>query len=171
MTYKSIPFEELELKVHHYWHRATPLLTSGDFAAGDFNTMVVGWGSLGTIWAKPFAQVLVRPSRYTYQFMEKYDNFTLSMLPETYKRALGILGTKSGRDGDKIKEAGVTPIASSVVSSPAFAEAELIIECRKIYWQDMAPEQILDAGVLPRSYHNQDFHRIYFGEMVAILAR
>lgn len=172
MSYKIIGFEDLEVKVHHYWHRTTPLLTSGSFTDGHFNTMVVGWGSLGTMWAKPFAQVVVRPSRYTYQFMEQYDNFTLSMLqPERYRAALALLGSKSGRDGDKIKEAGITPIASTVVSTPAFAEADLIIECRKIYWQDMDPTQILDETVIPRSYPKGDFHRIYFGEIVAVLAR
>jgi flavin reductase (DIM6/NTAB) family NADH-FMN oxidoreductase RutF len=143
------------------------LLTSGDFAAGHFNTMTVGWGSLGVMWRRPFAQVVVRPTRYTYEFMEQYDTFTLSAFAETYRQALQLLGTKSGRDGDKIAEAGITPIASTLVPAPGFAEADLVIECRKMYWQDMAPAQFLDPAI-ENHYAKKDYHRIYFGEVVTI---
>ncbi|MFN2286084.1 MAG: flavin reductase family protein, partial [Anaerolineae bacterium] len=68
MTRKSIPFENLRANVHPIWSKQGMLLTSGDFAAGHFNTMTVGWGSLGVMWRRPFVQVVVRPTRYTYGF-------------------------------------------------------------------------------------------------------
>jgi flavin reductase (DIM6/NTAB) family NADH-FMN oxidoreductase RutF len=100
--------------------------------------------------------------------MEQYDTFTLSAFPEAFRQALQLLGTKSGRDGDKITEAGLTPIASTLVPAPGFAEANLIVECRKVYWQDMEPAQFLDPAI-ENHYAKKDYHRIYFGEVVALL--
>jgi flavin reductase (DIM6/NTAB) family NADH-FMN oxidoreductase RutF len=167
MTRKPIPFEDLRANVHHLWSKQGLLLTSGDLAAGRFNTMTVGWGSLGLMWGRPFVQVVVRPTRYTCGFMERYDTFTLCAFPEVHRRALQLLGTKSGRDGDKIAEAGLTPIASTQVAAPGFAEADLIVECRKMYWQDMDPAHFLDSAI-EKNYPAKDYHRIYFGEAVAI---
>ncbi|MBN1811112.1 MAG: flavin reductase [Anaerolineae bacterium] len=167
MTRKPISFQNLRANVHLIWSKQGLLLTSGDFAAGRFNTMTVGWGSLGVMWGKPFAQVVVRPIRYTYQFMERCDTFTLCALPEAHRQALQLLGTKSGRDGDKIAEAGLTPIASTQVAAPGFAEADLIVECRKMYWQDMDPAHFLDPETI-KLYPGKHYHRIYFGEVVAL---
>lgn len=167
MARNAIPFDELLVKAHHLWDHQWILLTSGDFAKGRFNSMTIGWGSLGTMWGKPFAQVVVRPIRYTYEFMERYDTFTLSAFPQGYRKALELLGTKSGRDGDKIAEAGLTPIASTRVAAPGFAEAELIVECRKMYWDDMDPTHFLDLDI-EKNYPQRDYHRIYYGEIVAI---
>jgi flavin reductase (DIM6/NTAB) family NADH-FMN oxidoreductase RutF len=143
------------------------LLTSGDFASRQFNSMTISWGSLGTMWNKPFAQVVVRPIRYTYDFMERFDSFTLCALPAKYSKALSLLGTKSGRDGDKITEAGLTPIASNCVGAPGFEEAELMIECHKMYWQDFDPQHFL-LPEIQRNYPRQDYHRIYYGEILAV---
>ena len=167
MTRKPISFEDLCVNVHLIWRKQGMLLTSGDFAAGHFNTMTVGWGSLGVMWGRPFVQVVVRPTRYTYGFMEQYESFTLCAFPEAYRQALQILGTKSGRDGDKIAEAGLTPIVSTQVSEPGFAEADLVVECRKMYWQDMDPSHFLDPAI-ENHYAKKDYHRITFGEVVAI---
>lgn len=142
-------------------------LTAGDFAAREFNAMTIAWGSFGVIWYKPFVQVVVRPGRYTREFMEKYDTFTLCAFPAQYKPALQLLGSKSGRDGDKIAEAKLTPIACDKVSAPAYAEADLIIECRKIYWQDFDSTHFLDP-LIEGFYAKQDYHRIYYGEILAI---
>jgi flavin reductase (DIM6/NTAB) family NADH-FMN oxidoreductase RutF len=164
-----VPWQNLTARVHYLWEEQSLLLTAGDFRAGSFNTMTVGWGSLGVMWGRPFAQVVVRPTRYTHEFMERYDTFTLTAFPEQHQKALNLLGTRSGRDGDKIKASGLTPIASTKVAAPGFAEAELIIECRKIYSQDFDPARFLDPSI-ERSYPKKDYHRVYFGEIVAILA-
>ena len=119
------------------------------------------------MWNKPFCQVVVRPTRFTYQFMEAYDTFTLCAFPAQFKKALKLLGTKSGREGDKIKESGLTVIASRKVPAPAFEEAELIMECKKIYWQDFDPGHFLDHSI-QSAYPHKDYHRIYFGEIFHI---
>lgn len=167
MSRVLIPPDDLLVKPHDLWANQWLLLTCGDFAARNFNSMTVAWGSMGTMWGKPFAQIVVRFSRFTFGFTERYDSFTLSALPAEVRPALQLLGTKSGRDGDKIGESGLTPIASTKVASPGFAEAELIVECRKIYWDDMNPAHFLDPAI-EKNYRNRDYHRIYFGEVVAI---
>ena len=167
MARRSIAPENLSVRSHHLWAAQWLLLTSGDFSAGRFNTMTVGWGSIGTMWGRPFAQVVVRPVRYTYEFMEQYDTFTLSAFPDQHRPALQLLGSKSGRDGDKIAEAGLTPIPSSQVAAPAFEEADLILECRKIYAQDMDPACFLDPAI-DENYPKKDYHRIYYGEILAV---
>jgi flavin reductase (DIM6/NTAB) family NADH-FMN oxidoreductase RutF len=168
MKRKPISISDFRVKIHHLLDDQWLLLTSGDFEKRHFNTMTISWGSLGIMWGRPFAQVVVRPTRYTYQFMNQYDTFTLCAFPAEHRPALQLLGTKSGRDGDKIAESGLSPIASTQVAAPSFAEAELIIECQKIYWQDMEPAQFLDASI-EKVYAARDYHRIYFGEIVALV--
>lgn len=162
-----IPVERFLVKAHACWGQQWFLLTSGDFHAGHFNTMTVGWGSFGTMWNLPFAQVVVRPTRYTYEFMEQYETFTLCGFSNQYRQALQLLGSTSGRDRDKIAEAGLTPVAASRVAAPGFTEADLWIECRKMYWDDLKPEHFLDPGI-NRHYPLKDYHRVYFGEVLAI---
>ena len=167
MIREQISFDQLSVQAHRLWPTQWMLLTSGDFAAGQFNTMTVGWGSLGAVWGRPFAQVLVRQIRYTFEFMEQYDTFTLCAFPDRYRKALQLLGAQSGRDRDKIAQTGLTPIASTLVAAPAFAEAELVVECRKIYWDDLDPAHFLDPDIA-RHYSHKHYHRIYFGQVVAI---
>jgi len=167
MARRRIPFEEFRARVHHLWAKQWLLLTSGDFARGDFNAMTVGWGSLGVMWGKPFAQVVVRPVRYTYGFMERYETFTLCAFPPAFHSALSLLGSRSGRDGDKVAASGLRPVASAQVAAPSYAEAELVLECRKIYWQDLDPTHFLDPEI-ERNYPQKDYHRVYFGEIVVI---
>ena len=167
MHRKPIRTNDLKVRCHHLWAEQWMLLTAGDFAAGKFNTMAVGWGSLGTMWTKPFAQVVVRHSRYTREFMENYETFTLCAFPGEYRRAVALLGSKSGRDGDKISESGLTLMASTKITAPCFAEAELVIECRKIYRQEMDPANFIDPAI-EANYPNKDYHTIYFGQILAV---
>ena len=99
--------------------------------------------------------------------MEKYDTFTLTAFPNKFKDQLKYLGTVSGRDEDKILKSGLTIISSEKVSAPGFEEAELIIECKKIYWDDFKPDNFIDDSI-ERSYPEKDYHRIYFGEIQLI---
>lgn len=168
MARREIAPDELNLRAFHLWDKQWMLLTSGDFGKGHYNAMTVGWGSIGVMWNKPFAQVVVRPTRFTYEFMEKYDTFTLSAFPEDWRSALKLLGSASGRDGDKITESGLVPMASQLVAAPSFEEAELTLECRKIYWDDMDPSRFLDGDIEP-CYPERDYHRIYFGEILRAL--
>jgi flavin reductase (DIM6/NTAB) family NADH-FMN oxidoreductase RutF len=135
--------------------------------AGRFNAITVGWGSLGVMWGMPFVQVVVRPVRYTYEFMEQYDTFTVCAFPGQYSQALQLLGTKSGREGDKITESGLTPTPSTRIAAPSYAQAELVLECKKIYWDDMNKDHFIHPRII-KKYPFKDYHRIYYGEIVAV---
>lgn len=169
MPLQTIPTDKFIVNNVDLWSNKWLLLTSGDFKKNAFNTMTVGWGSLGVMWNKPFAQVVVRPTRHTYQFMEQYETFTLCAFSEKYRKALELLGSKSGKYGNKIAESGLQPIASTTVAAPAFAESELIIECQKMYWDDFKPDHFLDHRI-HINYPLKDYHRVYFGEILVILA-
>lgn len=172
MKRRTINVNDLILKLTNVWENEWFLLTAGDFKSGQFNTMTVAWGSIGSMWSKPFTQVVVRPSRHTLKFMEEYDTFTLSRFPKSYKKALAYLGSTSGRDvPEKHIKAGLTVIDILGVSAPAFDEADLILACKKIYWQDMDENNFLDKTILPKYPGGTDFHRIYFGEIVHVEIR
>ena len=167
MQRSTLNIKELTLKPFNVWENEWFLLTAGSFKTNDFNTMTVAWGSIGSMWSKPFAQVVVRPSRHTLEFMDKYDTFTLCRFPKDKRKALAYLGSTSGRDvPDKHLIAGLTPIAVPEVEAPGFAEADLILACKKMYWQDMDEKNFLDESIMPKYPGETDFHRIYFGEIV-----
>lgn len=149
------------------WKNQWMLLTAGNYHNGKFNTMTVAWGALGIMWNKPFAMVVVRPTRYTFDFMNNFPDFTLSAFPKSYKKYLSFLGKNSGRDTDKISQTNLHPIESEIVATPSFQEAELIMECKKNYWNDLQPGNFLDT-VIPENFENKDVHRIYFGEILLI---
>lgn len=167
MMRTDIPIEKFLAPAAYDWERQGLLLAAGDFDKKDYNCMTVGWGSFGVMWNKPFALVVVRPTRHTWHFMEKSDSFTLCAFSEEYRPALDYLGSHSGREGDKVKASGLTPIASRVVRSPGFQEAELVVECRKIYFGDLDPSHFLDPQI-EESYPKKDYHRMYFGWIVAV---
>jgi len=167
MARTPFPVDKLCLPVFHTFDVRWVLLAAGDLAARDFNVMTISWGSLGVVWGKPFAQVFVRPSRYTWQFMEKSESFTLSVFPEKHRKAMSYCSSHSGRAGDKLSAAGFTPIPSQRVPAPGFAEAELLIECRKMYFSQLFPGQFLDPTI-HSNYPSPDVHRVYFGEVLAV---
>ena len=166
MPRQLIPIEKLVLRPQFIWEEL--LLTSGDFSAGRYNAMTIGWGSLGVMWGLPFVQVVVRPVRYTYEFMNQHETFTVCAFPSQFSPALSLLGSKSGRDGDKITESGLTVTPSVRVAAPSYAQAELVLECKKIYWDDLNKDHFLHP-VIAKKYPAEDYHRIYYGEILAVL--
>lgn len=140
------------------------LLTAGN--GESFNTMTISWGGLGTIWGKPVATVYVRTSRYTHDFMDANEFFTVSFYPEECRQILGVLGSKSGRDMDKMKESGLTPVQAG--GSISFKEAEVTLVCRKLFRQQLdvtnMPEDVAKA-----MYEGQAPHDMYIGEIVDII--
>jgi flavin reductase (DIM6/NTAB) family NADH-FMN oxidoreductase RutF len=165
---KKMNIKAFNSKIFSLWDDQWFLLSVGDFNKGDFNSMTVAWGSLGIMWSVPFAQIVVRPTRHTYHFMNTYDDFTLCAFPEKYREDLSYLGYHSGRDEDKIAKTTLTPCASDTVKSPSFEEAELIMECRKMYEQDMDPKLFLEDFIHTK-YPGNDYHRIYFGKIQNLL--
>jgi flavin reductase (DIM6/NTAB) family NADH-FMN oxidoreductase RutF len=148
------------------WNTQWLLLSAGDFAARKFNSMTVSWGSLGVLWNKPIAMCVVRPQRRTRKFMDDYETFTLCAFGEEHRRVLDVLGSKSGRDMDKVNQSGFTAEAATTVAAPVYAEAALAIECRKIYFGELDPKHFLADYIKPM--YNSDYHRMYLGEIVAI---
>lgn len=142
------------------------LITAGKEES--FNTMTGAWGGFGVLWSKNICFCVIRPNRYTYEFMERSDFFTLSFLEEQYRDILTYCGTKSGRDVNKTAETNLTPVFNS--DSIYFAEARLVMICRKIYFQDMLPAHFL-APEIDEFYPLKDYHRMYVGEIARCLSR
>lgn len=167
MERKKINIYHLQLKSFYLWEKEWFLLSAGNFQEGNYNAMTVAWGSLGTMWSRPFVQAVVRPTRYTFYFMNHYDTFSLCRFPEKYKEALSYLGSVSGRDvPDKIQRAGLTPEALPKIGAPGYVEADLVIACKKIYWQDMDETHFLANDIIKKYPKGNDFHRMYFGEVL-----
>ena len=140
------------------------LITAGTPEA--FNTMTASWGGLGILWEKKVATCFIRPTRYTFEFAERSTYFTLSFFGEQYRKALTYCGTHSGKNTDKIREAGLTPAKDG--GFVYFEEARLVLACRKLYAQDIDPEQFLDPKI-EDMYPQKDYHRMYIGEIVKCL--
>ncbi|MBN1440963.1 MAG: flavin reductase [Anaerolineales bacterium] len=157
---------DLALRPFRQWDKGWFALCAGDYSSRKFNAMTVSWGGLGIMWNKPFALAVVRPTRFTHTFTENQDAFTLCAFPEPFRPALNLLGSKSGRGVDKISLSGLTPIESKRVSAPAFAEAELILECRKIYRDGIDPRGFLDPSIA--KHYSGDYHSVYFGEVLRV---
>ena len=133
---------------------------------GPPNVMTIGWGQVGIIWRKPIFTVLVRPSRYTYKLMEESGDFTVNIVPPSLKEVAQYCGTASGRDHDKFKEKGLTAVPSLKVIAPIIKECLLHFECRTVHKNDLNPSE-LAAPIIPSLYPKGDFHRLYFGEILA----
>ncbi len=161
---RELNVTKLLVPVVDLWMNQWLLLTAGTMA--DCNMMTVAWGSLGCMWGKPFAQALVRPQRHTRRYMDEGDSFTLCAFPESFRNDLQTLGTVSGKTGPKLKKTSITLRPSSKVPAPSYEQAGLILECRKIYQQDMDPAGFMDDAI-EKNYKAGDYHRIYFGEIVA----
>ncbi len=151
-------------KIFDQFDKKWALLTAGTKDA--FNTMTISWGGLGTLWGKPVATVYVRQARYTHEFMDNNDYFTISFYPEEYKKVLSVLGSKSGRDIDKMNESGL--VARAFDNTMTFEEAEVTLVCKKLF------KQTLDANNMPEDiknkfYEGQSDHDMFIGEVVDII--
>lgn len=133
------------------------------------NAMTIGWGTVGVIWGKPIFTVLVRPSRYSYRLLEEGKAFTVCVPSEDLYDAVDFCGTRSGRDYDKFHECGLEPLPSLRVAVPGIAGAPVIYECQVVHWNDAVPEH-LTADIRASAYPSGDFHRVYFGEVLAVRA-
>ena len=133
------------------------LLTAG--VQDDFNSMTISWGGMGTIWYKPTIFLFVRPTRYTFEYISRYDELTVSFYKEKYRNVLAnIFGLKSGRDTDKAKEAGLTP--KVLRDGVTYEEASETLVCRKLFIQPLNrnnfPElvlQLYQGDKDPKAHH------------------
>ena len=159
-----------ELHYLDYIEEATERLEKGAFLTtkvkGETNTMTIGWGSIGYIWSKPMFSVLVRESRHTYQLIENSDEFTVSIpLTDKLKSALAFCGSKSGADYDKFKECDLTARPGQEVDVPIIGECELHYECKIVFQQEMEKDNLI-AEYQTNNYPGNDYHTIYYGEIL-----
>lgn len=133
-----------------------------------FNTMTVSWGGLGEIWGKDAVFIFIRPQRYTYEFIEKEEFFTLSFYGEEFRNALKICGSQSGRNTDKVANAGLTPLF--VDGTVSFEQAEYTFVCRKMASQFIDPKGFEDDSI-EKNYSAGDYHKVYIGEIVKVYSK
>ena len=131
-----------------------------------FNPMTASWGGLGYLYNKPVTFCFINPARYTYDIMDKGDTYTLTFYTETYREALNYCGHNSGKDKDKVKEAGLTPITTPS-GSKAFSEAWMIIECRKMVSQTINIDGISDPE-LRKQWAGKAMHKMFIGEILNV---
>lgn len=163
MEIKKINFEKYSLQILEQLKKGAFLTVKN---GNEVNTMTIGWGSIGYIWNKPIFMVAVRYSRHTYKLIEKAKEFTVSIpLEKDLKNELVYCGTKSGRDINKFEQCNLTIIKGQKISTPIIGECELHYECRVIYQQAMEPSA-LDREIKNSIYPNNDYHVLYFGEIL-----
>lgn len=130
------------------------------------NTMTIGWANIGIIWNKPIIMVMVRKSRHTYEIIENAKDFTVSIpLEVDLQKALVYCGSYSGRDVDKIKESQLSLKKSNTIISPIISECDMHYECKIVHSQILT-SQNLENSIKERFYINDDYHVLYFGEIV-----
>lgn len=167
--YDRIEAAELPDNVFKLIGKDWMLVTAGNKEA--FNPMTASWGGLTYVWERPSTIMYIRDTRHTYQFLQKEESFTLSFFTRDYRRALQICGTRSGRDTDKVKEAGLTPLEtpSGLMS---FAEARMIIECKKMLVQELDYANLTEpykAKIMEESYNNEPSkHQLFISEITNI---
>lgn len=143
------------------------LITAGTAEA--CNTMTASWGGLGVLWGAPAATCYIRPQRYTKEFVDREEYFTLAFFSEDYRKQLSLCGSKSGREADKVKECGFT-VKTAACGAPYFEEAQLVLVCRKRFAQEMDPSNI-PQEIKEKWYPQEDYHTMYIGEIVEVLKK
>ncbi len=170
---KEIPVSQLQFNPMTKIAKEWMLITAGNEQTG-INTMTASWGHLGSMWGQggglPTAVTYLRPQRYTKEFVDREACYSISFFSQDYKKALGHLGSVSGRDEpDKLAKTGLTPLFVDGV--PCFAEAALTFICRKLYQAPLVEEGFVDRSILPQHYAAHDLHEMYIGEIVKVLVQ
>ena len=133
------------------------------------NTMTASWGGLAVLWNKNIAFIVLRPQRYTKEFIDSSNEFSLSFFDEQYKSTLGYLGKVSGRNEDKIANSNLK--ITHINNVPTFEEASLVITCKNLYKQDLRPDCFIDTSLDEKNYPNKDYHTLYFAEITGIFSK
>ncbi|OOM69588.1 flavin reductase [Clostridium sp. BL-8] len=167
MAFKEIEIKDLNMNPFTLISNEWLLITAGN--ESKFNTMTASWGSLGVFWGKNSATIYVRQSRYTKEFIDLNDTFSLSFFSEDYKKALGICGSLSGRDVNKVEKANLTPVFDEI--SPYFKEAKMTMICKKMYHTDIELANFDEPKFNETMYPDKDYHTIYIAEILKVLVK
>jgi len=161
MKWSKISPERISDNVFHLIGHEWMLITAG--TPQKYNMMTASWGGLGILWNKPVAFIFVRPTRYTYEFLNQTNEFSLNFFSEKYRDVLKMCGSKSGRDINKMTESKLTPMEKH--QTIYFAESRVVFLCKKIYFQDLNPANFLSPEI-EKNYSANDYHRMYIGEII-----
>lgn len=131
------------------------------------NPMTIGWGTLGEIWHMPIFTVLVRPTRFTFEIMEKSNTFSVCLLSDLFKKELAVCGSRSGRDLNKIEKCGFNLEKGIRIDTPYIAQSDIHYECRIVHKHSLDPGT-LDAAIDQRFYPKKDYHVVYYGEILGV---
>ncbi len=167
-TFDKVPVEDITGNFFKMLDKDWMLITAGNTES--FNTMTASWGGFGILWNKPVATIYIRPQRYTFLFAERSEYFTLSFFHSEHKNILKFCGTKSGRDYDKVKETGLVSFPTRY-EAVGFEQARMILECRKIYADDIKPEKFIFENLSKEIYPGKDFHRLFIGEILNVYVK
>ncbi len=133
------------------------------------NTMTASWGGLGELWNKYVSFIFIRPSRYTLEFVQNSDYYSLCFLSDDNRKILNYCGSHSGREGNKIEAAGLTPVFNE--AAPYFEEAQLVFICRKMHAQKIDPDCFIDPAIDRECYPQKDYHEMFIGDIVKVLEK
>lgn len=136
---------------------------------GNVNTMTASWGGFGVMWGKNVAYIVIRPQRYTKEFVDASTGFSLTVFDKSYHKTLSYLGSVSGRDEDKIKNSALTIQYEHTI--PYFNEAKLVLLCKKLYVQNLSPQGFIDQESKIAWYPNADYHSLYIAEIEKFLVK
>ncbi len=157
--------ENVKINPFEKFDKDWALVTAG--TKDSFNSMTISWGTMGTLWSTPVVIVFIKPVRYTHSFVEKAEYFTVSFYDKKYKSALGIMGSKSGKDVDKVKEAGLTP--KFLENGITFEEASETFVCKKIYMDQLDIKKFPDfAKKFYASEKEAPAHSIIIGQLIKV---
>ncbi len=144
------------------------LVTAGN--PEGLNTMTVSWGGVGIMWNKPVTFTFIRPTRYTFEFLERNDLFTICFFDESYREALSFCGSKSGRNVNKVEETGLTPMFTEE-GAPCFEQARMVLVCKKLYAQFLNEESVLGGEPVLKQYNGDEYHKMYISEILEVLTK
>ena len=173
MAFKEMDIHTLTFNPFDKISKQWMLITAGD--RDQSNTMTASWGVVGFLWGKPVVTAYIRPQRYTKEFVDQEDRFTISFLSENFSDALQVCGSVSGRDVEnKWEKAGLHPFSvyeGTPDETAAVQEAEMVFVCRKLYVQEFYPECFVDTECDEKWYPQKDYHTMYVGEIEKVLVK
>ena len=157
---KELDFNAVSLIADNWF-----VVTAGNESS--YNQMTISWGAIGNVWGFPAATIYIRDSRHTYPFIENNKYFTLCAFPEEYRDKVLFIGSNSGRDMNKIEATGLTPKVTEL-GNIYYDEAHLVLECEKIYFNDIQPQNLTDPKGLGMYQKEEAMHRMYIGKIVNV---
>ena len=167
MAFREISPYELQGNLFHMIDKEWALITAE--ADGKANAMTINWGGFGNLWNQLVTFVFVRPQRYTFDFTEASDYYSVSFYDPSYRKELSYFGTVSGREEDKFEKTGFHLTHEDGIPFPE--EANVVLLCKKFYGQFLTEDSFVDKEVMNKAYPLKDFHKMYVGGIVKVLVR